>query len=99
MIYNLNLKHAKVLQTVIPVFNQEIQCLAQGQNTVPPVRLEPATPRSRVKLSNTEPLRSSLADDGSLIVAYRDFSDPLEKQLDPSFSPSPSVKQGQSSTH
>ena len=30
-------------------------CLAHGHNAVPPVRLKPATPRSRVKLSITEP--------------------------------------------
>ena len=33
-------------------------CLAQGHNTVTPVRLEPAALRSRVKHSTTEPLRS-----------------------------------------
>ena len=33
-------------------------CLAQGHNTVTPVRLEPGTSRSRVKHSSTEPLRS-----------------------------------------
>ena len=33
-------------------------CLAQGHNTVTPVRLEPAAPRSRVKHFTTEPLRS-----------------------------------------
>ena len=33
-------------------------CLAQGHNTVTLVRLEPAAPRSRVKHSTTEPLRS-----------------------------------------
>ena len=32
--------------------------LAQGQNALTPVRLEPATPRSRVKHSSTEQLRS-----------------------------------------
>ena len=31
---------------------------AQGHNAVTPVRLEPAAPRSRVKHSTTEPLRS-----------------------------------------
>ena len=31
-------------------------CLAQGHNTVTPVRLVPAAPRSRVKHSTTEPL-------------------------------------------
>ena len=30
-------------------------CLAQGHNTVPPVRLKPATLRSGVKHSTTEP--------------------------------------------
>ena len=33
-------------------------CLAQGHNTVVPVRLEPAAPRSQVKHCTTEPLRS-----------------------------------------
>ena len=33
-------------------------CLAQGHNALTPVRLEPAAPRSRVKHSTTEPLRS-----------------------------------------
>ena len=33
-------------------------CLAQGYNIVTSVRLEPATPRSRVKNSITEPLHS-----------------------------------------
>ena len=33
-------------------------CLAQGHNTVPPVRLEPAIPQSQVKHSTTEPLCS-----------------------------------------
>ena len=35
-----------------------LMCLAQGHNPVTPVRLEPAAPRSRVKYSTTEPLRS-----------------------------------------
>ena len=35
-----------------------LMCLAQGHNAVTPVRLEPAAPRSRVKHSTTEPLRS-----------------------------------------
>ena len=34
--------------------------LAQGHNTVSLVRLEPVAPRSRVKHSTTEPLRSDL---------------------------------------
>ena len=33
-------------------------CLAQGHKAVTPVRLEPAAPRSHVKHSTTEPLRS-----------------------------------------
>ena len=33
-------------------------CLAQGHNAVMPVRLELGAPRSRVKHSTTEPLRS-----------------------------------------
>ena len=33
-------------------------CLAQGHNTVKPVRLEPKPLRSRVKHSTTEPLHS-----------------------------------------
>ena len=33
-------------------------CLAQGHNTLTPVRLEPSAPQSRVKHSTTEPLRS-----------------------------------------
>ena len=33
-------------------------CLAQGHNTVMPVGLEPVAPRSQVKHSTTEPLRS-----------------------------------------
>ena len=35
-------------------------CLAQGHNAVTLVRLKPATPRSRVKHSTTEPLHSLL---------------------------------------
>ena len=34
---------------------QRIKCLAQGHNAVPPVRLEPAAPQSRIKHSTTEP--------------------------------------------
>ena len=36
---------------------QGLMCLAQGLNAMTPVRLEPATTRSRVKHSTTEPLR------------------------------------------
>ena len=45
-----------------------INVLAQGHNTVMPVRLEPAAPLSRVKHSTTEPLcslcRTSEKSDG-----------------------------------
>ena len=37
---------------------QGFMCLAQEHNPVNPVKLEPATPRSRDKHSTTEPLRS-----------------------------------------
>ena len=37
---------------------QRLMCLAQGHNTLMPVRLEPVTPQSLVKLSTTEPLCS-----------------------------------------
>ena len=37
-------------------------CLAEGHNKVPPVRLQPATPLSRVKYPTTEPLRSLIQD-------------------------------------
>ena len=40
----------------LPSTKQGLLCLAQGHNTVTPVRLEPPTPWSRVKLSTTEPL-------------------------------------------
>ena len=39
---------------------QRIKCLAQGHNAVSLVRLKPATPRSRVKHSTTEPPASPL---------------------------------------
>ena len=34
---------------------QGLMCLAQGYNAVPPVRLKPTMPRSRVKHNTTEP--------------------------------------------
>ena len=37
-------------------------CLAQGHNTVTPVSLEPAAPRSRVKHSTTEPLHQQITE-------------------------------------
>ena len=39
---------------------QRIKCLAQGHNTIPVVRLEPATPLSQVEQSTTEPLHSPI---------------------------------------
>ena len=43
-------------------------CLAEGHKAVTPVRLEPAASRSRVKHSNTEPLRSRGIDDVKLVL-------------------------------
>ena len=41
-------------------------CLAQRQNAVTPVSLEPAAPRSRVKHSTTEPLHQQITEDPNL---------------------------------
>ena len=41
---------------------QRLRCLAQGQNAVTLGRLEPATPRSLVKHSTTESLRTPLKE-------------------------------------
>ena len=50
------------------VTKQGIKCLAQGHNAVPPVKLEPATPRSRVKYSTTAlPFVLILANSADLI--------------------------------
>ena len=38
-------------------------CLAQGHNAVTPVSLKPAAPRSQVKHSTTEALRSHMGPD------------------------------------
>ena len=43
---------------VEPVLSWDKCVLLKDHNTVTPVRLKPATPRSRVKHSTTEPLRS-----------------------------------------
>ena len=40
--------------------NSDEKCLAQENNTVPQVRLKPATPQSRVKHSTTKQLRPRL---------------------------------------
>ena len=48
-------------RTGLPGLNQylaRINVLAQGHNAVTLVRLKPTAPRSRVKHSTTEPLRS-----------------------------------------
>ena len=45
---------------VEPVLSLDKCVLLKDHNAVTPVRLEPATPRSRVKHSTTEPLRSLL---------------------------------------
>ena len=45
-----------------------INVLAEGHNAVTPVRLEPAAPRSRVKHSTTEPLRSQNLDSNCRIL-------------------------------
>ena len=43
-------------------------CLAQGHNTVKQVRLEPATCRSGVKHSTTEPMRFCYTNVGRLFI-------------------------------
>ena len=45
-----------------------LMCLAQGHNTVILVRLEPATRRSQVKHSTTEPLHSLVVYKGEGLV-------------------------------
>ena len=44
---------------VEPVLSKDKCVLLKDHNAVTPVRFEPAAPRSRVKHSTTEPLRSS----------------------------------------
>ena len=64
--------------TGLPALNQylaRINVLAQGHNAVAPVWLEPSNPRSRIKQSTTEPLRS-LCDISSL-QCYSVLSDIL----------------------
>ena len=51
--------HVRTGRTGLTRTKQRIKSLAQGHNTVPPVRLEPATPQSRVKHPTTEPPQSS----------------------------------------
>ena len=50
---------------------QGLMCLAQGHKAVPSVRLEPATPRSWVKHSTTEPLRSKIPDEMQQYAAFQ----------------------------
>ena len=47
-----------------------LMCLAQGHNAVTPVRLEPTAPRSQVKHSTTEPLRSHLTLESNVNVKH-----------------------------
>ena len=44
--------------TGLKQYKARINVLAQGHKAVTPVRLAPAAPRSQVKHSTTEPLRS-----------------------------------------
>ena len=46
------------IDRVEPVLSYDKCVLLKDHNTVTPVRLEPAAPRSRVRHSTTEPLRS-----------------------------------------
>ena len=46
---------------VEPVLSWDKCVLLKDHNAVAPVRLEPSAPRSRVKHSTTEPLRSHMA--------------------------------------
>ena len=55
----------------LPGLNQykgKINVLAQGQNVVTPVRLDPGAPKSQVKHSTTEPLRSLVVSKIFLIL-------------------------------
>ena len=59
--FTSNQQSFSYIGTGLPGLNQylaRINVPAQGHNTVIPMRLEPATPGSRVKHSTTEPLRS-----------------------------------------
>ena len=52
-------------------------CLAQGHNTVTPVRHEPAAPRSRVQYSTTEPLCYLKNGDIFFILIFKDYNNVL----------------------
>ena len=62
---------------VEPVLSLDKCVLLKDHNAVTPVRLKPVTPRSRVKHSTTEPLRSHNASYG-LCVLIKDY---LSKQF------------------
>ena len=49
---------------------QRIKCLAQGHKAVPTVRLEPATPQSRVKHSTTE----SPCPQNKILIIFKSIS-------------------------
>ena len=51
---------------VEPILSKDKCVLLKDHNAVTPVRLEPAAPRSRVKHSTTEPLRSPVVSVKSL---------------------------------
>ena len=62
--------------TGLPGLNQykaRINVLAQGHNTVTPVRFEPAALRSRVNHSTTEPLCSLSLDLGECLVQMTNY--------------------------
>ena len=46
-------------------------CLAQGHNTLTPVRLEPSAPQSRVKHSTTEPLHSCQWESDNVTIRHQ----------------------------
>ena len=64
---------------------QGYMCLAQGHNTVMPVRIKPAAPRSRVKHSTTEPLCSLFypAYHGNILNIWKDRTIFVGLDLDP----------------
>ena len=71
---------------VEPVLSLDKCVLLKHHNAVTPVRLEPATPRSRVKHSTTEPLRSLTKDQNDLfrkvhIFLFKDKNAHLTKQV------------------
>ena len=53
---------------------QRFMCLAEVHNTFMLVRLEPATPRPRVKHSTTEPLRSRSTIDMPKLLNFKNLN-------------------------